>query len=122
MAEHDYFAAAVGKMRGLSLSIALAGVLALGASQTAVFAADIAAREVAPRGIHTKHWRATTHWRAARRVAIHRCIEVSQPARGCPLRRYSLLPWPSIPRCYLYDGACVYHTAPDLEEWDRYGF
>jgi hypothetical protein len=121
MVEHAHLAAAVGKVRGLSLSVALAGVLALGASQTAAFAADIAARAT-PRGVHTTHRRAATHQRAARRVAIHRCIEVSQPARGCPLRRYSLLPWPAIPRCHLYDGACVYHTAPDLEEWDRSGF
>jgi hypothetical protein len=81
------------RMKRLSLAVALAGVLALGASPTAA------------------------HWRATKRLAVHRCIEVSQPARGCPLRHYSLLPWPGIPRCYLYGGVCVYHTASDWEEW-----
>jgi hypothetical protein len=84
----------VRKVQALSLSIALTGVFALSAFQTAA------------------------RWRATKRVAVHGCIEVSQPARGCPLRRYSRLPWPGIPRCYLYRGVCVYHTAPDLEQWD----
>jgi hypothetical protein len=80
-------------MKCLYRAVAIAGVLALGASQTAA------------------------HWRASKRGPLHRCIEVSQPARGCPLWRYSRLPWPGIPRCYLYRGVCVYHTAPDWEEW-----
>jgi hypothetical protein len=84
--------------RNIQTAFALAGVLALGASETAA------------------------HWRVTKRVAVHRCIEVSQPARGCPLRRYSLLPWPGIPRCYLYGGVCVYYTAPDVEEWERYAY
>jgi hypothetical protein len=116
MSDQDRFALAVRKVRGLALAIAAAGVLALGASQTAGFAADIGVSETGPRHI------ARTHWRATKRVAIRRCIEVSQPARGCPLRRYSLLPWPGTPRCELYGDVCVYYTAPDLEEWERYGF
>jgi hypothetical protein len=102
-----------GTMKKTSLAIALAGLLALGASQTAGFAADLAVSEAAPRHI-------VTHRRVAKRVVAFRCIEVSQPPRGCPLRRYSLLPWPGIPRCYLYDGVCVYHTAPDVEQWAGY--
>jgi hypothetical protein len=80
------------------LALAMAAVLALAASQTGA------------------------HWRGKKRVALHRCIEVSQPPRGCPLRWYSRLPWPGIPRCYLYQGVCVYHTAPDLEQWGPYGY
>jgi len=55
-------------MKRPALTLAIAAVLALGASQTAA------------------------HWRGKKRVAVHRCIEISQPPRGCPLRRYSLLP------------------------------
>jgi len=102
-------------MKRLSLALAVAGVLVAGAYETPGFAADFAVSEAAPRHI------ARTHWRVTRRVAIHRCIEVSQPPRGCALRRYSLLPWPGIPRCYLYGGACIYRTAPDVEEWG-YGY
>jgi hypothetical protein len=101
-------------MQKTSLAIALAGVLALGASPTAGIAADLAVSEPAPRHI-------VTHRRVAKRVVAFRCIEVSQPPRGCPLRRDPRsLAWPSIPRCYLYDGVCVYHTAPDVEQWARY--
>ena len=101
-------------MQRISLAIALAGVLALGAFQTAGFAADLAVPGAAPRHIHT-------HWRSAKRGVALRCIEVSQPPRGCPLRRDPRsLAWPGIPRCYLYEGACIYHTAPDVEQWARY--
>ena len=101
-------------MQGFSLSIVLAGALAVGASQTAGYAADLVVPEASPRHV-------STHWRVAKRVAVHRCIEVSQPPRGCPLRRDPRsLAWPSIPRCYLYGDACVYHTAPDVEQWARY--
>jgi hypothetical protein len=92
---------------------AVAGALALGGSQTAAVGADLGAYEAAPHRI------VKTHRRVAR-VVVQRCIEVSQPARGCPLRRYSLLPWPGIPRCHLDAGVCVYFTAPDWEEWPGY--
>lgn len=101
-------------MKRISLALAVAGVLALGTSQTPGFAADFAAPEPTLR-------HAPKHWRVTKRVALPRCIEVSQPPRGCPLWRLrGSLEWPGLPRCYLYDGACVYHTAPDLEEWARY--
>ncbi len=100
-------------MKRLCLVAAVAGVLALGGSQTAAVAADIGAYEAAPHRVATTHRRVT-------RIVIHRCIEVSQPARGCPLRRYSLLPWPGIPRCHPYGGVCTYFTAPDWEEWPGY--
>jgi hypothetical protein len=76
--------------RRLSLSIVLAGVLALGASPTAGIAADLAVSEPAPRHI-------VTRWRVAKRVVASRCIEISQRPRGCPLRRDPRsLAWPRI--------------------------
>lgn len=86
-------------MKRLSLAFALIGVLALGASQTAAFAADVGVSEAAPR------YGAGTHRHVARRVAFPRCIEVSQPARGCPLRRYARLPWPGVPTLYAEETA-----------------
>ena len=77
-------------MKRLSLNFALVGALALGASETAAFAADYAVTEPPPRSI------AHTHWHGARRVAVSRCIEVSQPPRGCPLHHYARLPWPGV--------------------------
>jgi hypothetical protein len=103
-------------MKRLFLAVVLAGALAFGAAQPAALAADMTSFEAAPGGIGTVHRHVT------KRVAVHRCIEVSQPARGCPLRRYSLLPWPGLPPCYLYGGVCVYPTAPDLEQWEHYPY
>src|SRR6266566_9587983 len=78
-------------MKPFSLAFALVGMVAIGAAQTTGFAADIAVPEVAPRYIPIKHWRVT------KRV-VPRCIEVSQPPRGCPLRRHGRLVWPGVPR------------------------
>jgi hypothetical protein len=103
-------------MKRLSLALAVTGALALGASQRTALAADVGAYEAAPGRV------AWTHGRVTKRLVAHRCIEVSQPARGCPLRRYSLLPWPGIPRCHLVGDICVYFTAPDLEEWAHDGY
>jgi hypothetical protein len=107
-------------MKQLSLALAVAGALALGTFPTSGFAADFAGPQSSPRYIHAPR-HIHTHWRVTRRVAVPRCVEVSQPPRGCPLRwlRHSLA-WPSVPRCHLYEGVCIYHTAPDLEEWTRY--
>jgi hypothetical protein len=102
-------------MKRLSLALAVAGVLALGASPTAGFAADFVVRKHTPRHV--------THWRVTKWAAVPRCVEVSQHPRGCPLWRLrGSLAWPGIPRCHLYEGVCVYPTAPDLEEWERYGY
>jgi hypothetical protein len=99
-------------MKRFSLALALAGVLALGVPATPGSAAPE----------FTRHHR-PTHWRVAKRVAVPRCVEVSGPPRGCPLWRLrGSLAWPGIPRCHLDGGVCVYHTAPDLEEWARYGW
>jgi hypothetical protein len=99
-------------MKRLSLALAVGGVLALGPSPTPGLAADIAAPRHVP-----------AHWRVVTRVMVPRCIEVSGPPRGCPLRRLrGSLAWPGIPRCHLYGGACVYRTAPDVEEWAGYGY
>lgn len=86
-------------MKRLSVAFSLLGALALGASATAAFAADIAAGEPVSRGI------ARTHWHAHKRVVFSRCIEVSQPARGCPLHRYARLPWPGVPTLYAEETA-----------------
>jgi hypothetical protein len=86
-------------MTRLSLNFALVGALALGASETAAFAADYAVTEPPPRSI------ARTHWHGARRVAVSRCIEVSQPPRGCPLHHYARLPWPGVPTLYAEETA-----------------
>jgi hypothetical protein len=107
-------------MKRLCLALAVAGALALGAFETSGFAADFAAPEPTLRHIRApRHVR--THWRVAKRVAVPRCIEVSQPPRGCPLRwlRGSLA-WPGIPRCHLVGDVCVYRTAADWEEWAPY--
>jgi hypothetical protein len=74
------------------LVLAFAGMLAFGAAETAAFAADFSMSATA-RGDFPR-----THWRVARRVVARHCIEVSQPPRGCPLRHYSRLPWPGVPR------------------------
>jgi hypothetical protein len=79
-------------MKSFSLVLVVATVLLAGASQKAAFAADLSGYETAPGRI------VTTHRHVTRRVAVRGCIEVSQPPRGCPLRHYSLLPWPSVPR------------------------
>ena len=92
MSKRDRFAAALRKLQAISLAMTIAGMLALGPVQTAVFAADFSVSETAPGGFPR------THWRVTKRIAVHRCIEVSQPPRGCPLRRYSRLPWPGVPR------------------------
>jgi hypothetical protein len=86
-------------MKRLSLTVALVGALALGASATAAFAADLSGYEPAPRHI------ARTHWHAHRGVAFSRCIEVSQPPRGCPLHHYARLPWPGVPTLYAAETA-----------------
>jgi hypothetical protein len=92
MSKRDGCARGLRKLQALSLSIAAAAMLAFGAARTPAFAADISVSEAA-----RSHF-PRTHWRVARRIAVHRCIEVSQPPRGCPLRHYSLLPWPGVPR------------------------
>jgi hypothetical protein len=89
-------------MKRLSLTSALIGALALGASATAAFAADFAGTEPAPRSI------ARTHWHVHKRVVFSRCIEVSQPPRGCPLHHYARLPWPGVPRL---DEELAYYPA-----------
>ena len=101
-------------MRRLSLAAALAGMLALGAFETTAFAADVGVSD-ARRGRIAAH-----HWRGTRRAAVQRCVEVSQPARGCPLRQQAWA-WPGIPRCHLYGDVCLYYTAPDLEQWGHWG-
>src|SRR5262249_37637579 len=56
-----------GRMKRLSLALAITGALALGASQTAAFAAEIGAYEAAL-GRIARH-----HGRLIKRVAVHRC-------------------------------------------------
>jgi hypothetical protein len=73
------------------LALAVAGMLAFG-TETTVFAADLSGSETGVRAFPR------THWRVTKRVVVRRCIEVSQPPRGCPLHRYSRLPWPGVPR------------------------
>jgi hypothetical protein len=85
-------------MKRLSLTGAVIGALALGASATAVLAADYSVTEPAPRI-------ARAHRHVARHVVFSRCIEVSQPARGCPLHRYARLPWPGVPTLYAEETA-----------------
>jgi hypothetical protein len=38
-------------------------------------------------------------------VVFSRCIEVSQPARGCPLHHYARLPWPGVPTLWAEETA-----------------
>jgi len=66
-------------MKRLFIALSLIGVLALGTAETAAIAADVEVSEPAPRHI------ARTHRHGARRVVVFRCIEVSQPPRGCRL-------------------------------------
>ena len=86
-------------MKRRSVASSLLSALALGASVTAAFAADYAVTEPAPRHI------ARTHWHAHQRVVFSRCIEVSQPARGCPLHHYARLPWPGVPTLWAEETA-----------------
>jgi len=92
MVEQDRLAATVQMVLGRWLVLAIAGTLAFGAVQTPAFAADLSVSETGVRVFPR------THWRVAKRVVLHRCIEVSQPPRGCPLHHYSRLPWPGVPR------------------------
>jgi hypothetical protein len=92
MTKRNRFAAVLRKLQALSLSIAAAGMLGLGAAQTPAFAADFGVSEPVRSDIPRRHWR------VARTRVPYRCIEVSQPPRGCPLWRYSRLPWPGVPR------------------------
>jgi hypothetical protein len=93
-------------MKPYSLAFALAGVLALGAVQTAGFAADLIPPGAAPRHVPgPRH--VTRHWRAIKRVVVAGCVEVSQPPRGCPVRLHGRLPWPGVPRL---DAEPVYYS------------
>jgi hypothetical protein len=91
MSKRDGCAAALRKLQALFLSIAAAGMLVLGAAQTAAYAADFTVSETVRSHVPR------THWRVTKRVVLRGCIEVSQPPRGCPLRHYSRLPWPGLP-------------------------
>src|SRR6516164_8702347 len=86
-------------MKRLFIALSLIGVLALGTAETAAIAADVEVSEPAPRHI------ARTHRHGARRVVVFRCIEVSQPPRGCRLHHYARLPWPGVPTLYAVETA-----------------
>jgi hypothetical protein len=94
-------------MKPLSLAFALVGVLTLGAAQTTGFATDLVAPGAAPRHVRAPHWR------VVKRVVVPRCVEVSQPPRGCPLRRHARLVWPGVPR---FDEEPAYYAEPG---WHR---
>src|SRR5262249_15313868 len=99
-------------LKGFSLALAVAGVLALGTSEVAAFPIDPTASKAAPTNIAYTQWRGT-QW------IDPRCVRPNW-SRHCRWHPWRSGAWPGIPRCYLYRGVCIYHTAPDWEEW--YGY
>jgi hypothetical protein len=96
-------------MKRLPLAVALAGVLALGASQAAAFQIDPSASKGVRGDIVHAQYRGT-QW-----VDPH-CLKPSWSHR-CRLHPRRSAAWPGLPRCYPVDGVCVYYTAPDWDQW-----
>ena len=103
-------------MKGLSLAVAVAGVLALDASRAAAFPTDTAVSKAGPTFIADAQWHGT-QW-----VDPH-CLKPSWSHR-CRLHLRRSGAWPgSIPGCvyiYPYRGPCACCTAPDREQWEGY--
>jgi hypothetical protein len=96
-------------MKPLSLTVAVAGVLALGVSGAMAFPINIAASKAEPSNIAKTQWHGT-QWinpRCVRPNWSRRCRWYPRPSGA----------WPSIPRCYPDQGVCTYPTAPDLDQW-----